>query len=127
MVKGEMIMRGRSKKIHTMYLKVETKTQHGGCLKHVCEDCRADVHYLASIAERLAILKSHRDGVPSPLLEETSALIVRLGLVREKINPQWGPPASLTLPKTPKANGPHDTSREGVEAEAVGEGNTVLD
>jgi hypothetical protein len=102
-----------------MHLVVETKTQHGGCLKHVCEDCRADVHALASIAERLAIMRSERDGVPSPLLEETYGLIVRLGLVRERINPGWGPPASLTLGKTGGSAGP-PASRRG-ESDAGGE------
>ena len=109
-------MRGGSKKMHKMRLTVETKTQQGGCLKHVCEDCRADIHYLASIAERLAIMESCRDGVPTPLLEETYELIVRLGLVREKINPEWGPPASLTLGKPLNEARPLETTRERTES-----------
>ena len=93
------------KKKHRMFLMVETKTQHGGCIKHVCEGCRADVYYLASIAERLAVLKSDQDGVLSPLLEETHELIARLGLSREKINPRWNPPSAWNLSVRSGGNG----------------------
>lgn len=105
-------MRIGPRKMHRMSLTVETKTQHGGCLKHVCEECRADVHALASIAERLAAGKSRQDGVPSPLLEETYELIVRLGLVRERINPQWGPPPAMDADETAGARGAGETGRE---------------
>jgi hypothetical protein len=118
-------MRGGAKKIHRMCLTVETKTQHGGCLKHVCGDCLANIHRLASIAERLALVKCDRDGVPSPLLEETYELVVRLGLVREKINPQWGPPASLTLARTPKAG--RERGRSPGRSASKGEGRELPD
>ena len=99
-------MRGGLRKVHRMRLTVETKTQRGGCLKHACEECRDDVHRLASIAERLAIMKSDQDGTVSPLVEDTQRLIARLGLVREKINARWGPPASFTLARGVEASGP---------------------
>lgn len=119
---GEVTMRSGPKKMHRMSLTVETKTHQGGCLKHVCEDCRADVHRLASIAERLAILTADPEGVPSPFLEETYELIVRLGLVREKINPEWGPPASLTLGRAFIETDPEE-SAAAAEEEGLFEGN----